>query len=54
MNPEPRRETVRERQLRTAVFVNGSIPSWVSPVGYTVFAALGTGIIPLLYPPVKW
>lgn len=47
----PCRETRQERQLRTVVFLADSIPWWISPVGYVVFAILGITIIPVLYPP---
>lgn len=43
-----------QRKLRTAVFLDGVIPGWISPVGYSLFAVLGIVFIPMIYPPVRW
>ena len=47
-------ETEDERRLSEYVFLSNSIPWWVAVGGYLCFLALGTGVIPQLYPPAKW
>jgi hypothetical protein len=49
--PDSCRETKREQQLRTVVFLNETIPWWWSPVGYVFFGILGVVCIPLMYAP---
>lgn len=44
----------QQRVVREAVFRSGHIPLWVSPVGYTFFAVLGTIFIPFIYKPGGW
>ncbi|KAF5836148.1 OPT oligopeptide transporter protein-domain-containing protein [Dunaliella salina] len=46
--------TFQEYDLRRHVFVSDVIPNSISVVGYLGFGLLGTLVIPLCYPAVKW
>ncbi|KAH7332423.1 hypothetical protein KP509_20G086500 [Ceratopteris richardii] len=46
-------ELVEEQKL-DEIFMKEGVPSWVAACGYVALAAVAVGIIPLLFPPLKW
>lgn len=47
-------ETEAEVTARTTWFITERIPHWVWITGYIVFGALAIGLVPQVFPPVKW
>ncbi|GLJ49374.1 hypothetical protein SUGI_1044570 [Cryptomeria japonica] len=43
-----------EEKIKEAVFMNDGIPFWVVASGYVGFAAISVGVIPVIFPPLKW
>ncbi|KAH9325624.1 hypothetical protein KI387_005802, partial [Taxus chinensis] len=43
-----------DEQRRNDLFMKDRIPLWVAGSGYVVLAAISIGIIPKIFPPVKW
>lgn len=45
--------TTEEKKLND-IFMKEGVPFWVAASGYVALAAIAVGIIPLLFPPLKW
>uniref|UniRef100_A0A7N0UKU3 Metal-nicotianamine transporter YSL7 n=1 Tax=Kalanchoe fedtschenkoi TaxID=63787 RepID=A0A7N0UKU3_KALFE len=41
-------------QIRTSLFLKDQIPSWVAVSGYVGIAAVSTGVLPQIFPVLKW
>ncbi|CAL8462318.1 g1851 [Coccomyxa elongata] len=47
-------EAAKLTELRNRVFLSDPVPWWIGAVGYVLFGIIGAGVIPQLYPAVKW
>ncbi|MCO5567062.1 hypothetical protein L7F22_020747 [Adiantum nelumboides] len=43
-----------ERRKLDETFMKEGVPTWIAACGYVALAAIAVGIIPLLFPPLKW
>lgn len=43
-----------DEQRRNEMFMGDQIPLWVSGSGYVLLAAISTGVLPQIFPPLKW
>lgn len=43
-----------EEKIKEAVFMKDGIPFWIAASGYVGFAAISVGVMPVIFPPLKW